>query len=288
MGGFEKPQVVGYSSQIPYIAEGTIKSNILYGQPMHDDRFNDVISACGLVPDLEVLPGGVEVPIGCRGILLSGGQRSRVSMARAAYCPLSNAVLLDDPFGSVDSCTAELIAEQLICDHFLANHTRVVATQADSALVPRCDFVVLMHEGSIIAMGPPDVVIDSPEYRKLLRSLEAEQQLDGTLQCIEDAGNSEDTSRRVTAARAKVLHDQSKSKQLRDEEYEGRPSWSTVSFFISMGWWRNYDPSGANSYDGRTCVHRGVRSASVFDCGGASIRYAYNDLGCSDHHGSPY
>ena len=61
-----------------------------------------VIDACALKPDLDILTGGDQTEIGEKGINLSGGQKQRVSLARAVY---NNAdlYLLDDPLSAVDS-----------------------------------------------------------------------------------------------------------------------------------------------------------------------------------------
>ena len=71
-----------------------------------------VIAACALQPDLDILTGGDQTEIGEKGINLSGGQKQRVSLARAVY---NNAdlYLLDDPLSAVDSHVGKHIFEQV-------------------------------------------------------------------------------------------------------------------------------------------------------------------------------
>merc|ERR1740139_869232 len=71
------------------------------GRTFDADRYNECVAACSLGPDLNRLPGGDAV-VGDRGVQLSGGQRSRISLARALYSD-PDVLLLDDPLSAVDS-----------------------------------------------------------------------------------------------------------------------------------------------------------------------------------------
>ena len=76
---------MAYCSQTAWIQNLTVRENILFGQPLDVRRYEKVIEACGLRPDLDVLPSGDATEIGERGINLSGGQKQRINIARAAY-----------------------------------------------------------------------------------------------------------------------------------------------------------------------------------------------------------
>jgi len=75
-----RPEVCAYCSQVPHIAEGTLRDNILFGQHFDQERYAEAISAASLENDLNLLPGGDGAHIGHRGISLSGGQRARVGV----------------------------------------------------------------------------------------------------------------------------------------------------------------------------------------------------------------
>ncbi|KAJ9112543.1 hypothetical protein QFC19_000558 [Naganishia cerealis] len=77
------PSRTAYCPQQAWLQNDTIKGNILFGCPEDEDRYQAVIEACGLAPDLAILEDGSETEIGEKGVNLSGGQRSRVSLARA-------------------------------------------------------------------------------------------------------------------------------------------------------------------------------------------------------------
>lgn len=63
----------------------TLRDNILFGRRFEPKFYEEVINACGLKLDLEMLSAGDLTEIGERGINLSGGQKQRVSLARAVY-----------------------------------------------------------------------------------------------------------------------------------------------------------------------------------------------------------
>jgi ATP-binding cassette, subfamily C (CFTR/MRP), member 1 len=75
---------------------------------MDPERYSEVIHACCLEKDLEMLPFGDQTEIGERGINLSGGQKQRIQLARAVYqdCDI---YLLDDIFSAVDAHTGSTI-----------------------------------------------------------------------------------------------------------------------------------------------------------------------------------
>jgi len=75
---------------------------------MHPERYSEVIRACCLEKDLEMMDFGDQTEIGERGINLSGGQKQRIQLARAVYqdCDI---YLLDDIFSAVDAHTGSVI-----------------------------------------------------------------------------------------------------------------------------------------------------------------------------------
>ena len=63
---------ISYAPQIPWIRNASLRQNVLFGQQGNEVRFREVIRACSLEHDLEVLPNGEETEIGEKGINLSG------------------------------------------------------------------------------------------------------------------------------------------------------------------------------------------------------------------------
>ena len=73
---------VAYVPQQAWIQNGTLKYNIEFTHGIDAKKYQQVVEACALVPDLKMLPGGDQTEIGEKGINLSGGQKQRISMAR--------------------------------------------------------------------------------------------------------------------------------------------------------------------------------------------------------------
>ena len=99
---------VAYVEQEPYIFSTTIKQNILFGKRYDEALFQKAIEASQLSKDLEDFALGVDTIIGERGINISGGQRARISLARAIYTD-ADIYLLDDPLSAVDPQVARCI-----------------------------------------------------------------------------------------------------------------------------------------------------------------------------------
>jgi len=222
-----RPKIVAYCSQIPHIAEGTLKENVLFGQGFDQNRYDDALRAASLGEDLKVLPGGDQVPIGARGISLSGGQKARVSMARAGYHLSSKLVLMDDPFASVDAPTARVIMDKLLLGPLMAGRTCIVTTQPDSERLLKFQRVVLMSEGKVLLQGTPDVVLASEAYQKLLSSKEGES-----------FSHADDTQFAKTPA-ANWRKEPQSAESLREDEFEGRPSLALVKDYCRIGRYRH-------------------------------------------------
>jgi ATP-binding cassette subfamily C (CFTR/MRP) protein 1 len=119
---------------------------------LNDTRYKNIVDACALRADLEVLSAGDETEIGEKGINLSGGQKQRVSLARASY---SNAdiFLLDDPLSAVDSHVGKHIFEKVIgSDGILSGKTRVLVTHSLTYL-PFTDKIIVIKDGKISEAG---------------------------------------------------------------------------------------------------------------------------------------
>ncbi|KAG6877944.1 hypothetical protein C0993_001802 [Termitomyces sp. T159_Od127] len=142
---------VAYVPQTAWIRNATLRENVLFGHEDDETRFREVIKACHLEHDLEMLPHGERTEIGEKGINLSGGQKARVSLARAAYSD-SDIVLLDDPLSAVDAYVGKGILDQCLLSGPLSKRTRVLVTHALHVL-DKTDYIFVMDNGVVTEQG---------------------------------------------------------------------------------------------------------------------------------------
>ncbi|XP_012382272.2 multidrug resistance-associated protein 1-like isoform X2 [Dasypus novemcinctus] len=151
-GVVQRKGSVAYVSQQAWIQNCILQENILFGSIMQKQFYEQVLEACALLPDLEQLPNGDQTEIGERGVNISGGQKLRVSLARAVYSG-ADIYLLDDPLSAVDVHVGKQLFEKVIgSSGLLKNKTRVLVTH-NLTLLPQMDLIVVMENGRVAQMG---------------------------------------------------------------------------------------------------------------------------------------
>ncbi|CAD8116773.1 unnamed protein product [Paramecium sonneborni] len=160
---------IAYVEQEPYIFPDTIRRNILFGRPYDKSLYQKVTQATELDVDFSLMKFSDQTEIGERGITLSGGQKARISLARALYS-LADIYLFDDPLSAVDAHVAEILF-QIAIKQFILNEqpqinpnkkipTVIIATHQIQYAV-KCDKIAILNQGEIIAQGSYDQVKQS-------------------------------------------------------------------------------------------------------------------------------
>ncbi|KAI8318339.1 hypothetical protein GQ54DRAFT_341905 [Martensiomyces pterosporus] len=158
---------VAYAPQQPWIMNATLRDNILFGLKYNEEFYNRVIDACALRPDLDILAAGDMTEIGEKGINLSGGQKARVSLARAVYSR-ADVYILDDPLSAVDAHVGRHLFDHVLGPNgLLKSRCRIHVTNSIQ-FIGKCDSVLLLRDGSIAEYGS---VGDLIERRGLVYTL---------------------------------------------------------------------------------------------------------------------
>lgn len=153
-------ETCAYVAQSAWLVNANIKENIIFSAPMDERRYREVIIACALERDLEILDNGDETLVGEKGITLSGGQKQRISLARAVYSN-SKHLLLDDCLSAVDSHTAQWIFSNCIRGPLMRGRTCILVTHNMPLTVPYSSYVIIMDNGRVSLQGDTNDVIDS-------------------------------------------------------------------------------------------------------------------------------
>ena len=139
-----------YAPQIAWVFSGTLRENILFGESYHELRYSRIIEACALTEDFQRFPNGDQTVVGERGAVLSGGQRARVSLARAVYVD-ADLYLLDDPLSAVDFKVGRHIFEKCI-KGLLGEKTRLLTSHQEQHMKD-ADQVIVLHKGRVLGKG---------------------------------------------------------------------------------------------------------------------------------------
>ncbi|KAG0270667.1 Canalicular multispecific organic anion transporter 2 [Actinomortierella ambigua] len=169
---------IAYVPQQAWIIHGTLRDNILFGKPFRQAKYDQILHAAGLLPDLAMLPAGDMTEIGERGINLSGGQKQRVSLARAAYQE-ADIYLMDDPLSAVDAHVDQHLWEHLIGpDGLLHDKTRLLVTHGIHHL-DQVDNIVLLKDGEISEKGRYYDLLDAQQgFYQLIRDYQVSHNAD--------------------------------------------------------------------------------------------------------------
>lgn len=149
---------IGVVPQDVYLFFGTVKENIALGAPYADD--SAILRAArisGVDEFISKHPLGLDLPVGERGLSLSGGQRQAIAVARALLLdpPI---LLLDEPTSAMDNTTEGRFKARL--GTVLTNKTLILVTHRGS-LLTLVDRLIVMDGGRIVADGPKEIVMEA-------------------------------------------------------------------------------------------------------------------------------
>ncbi|KAI0137590.1 putative ATP-binding cassette transporter protein [Hypoxylon sp. NC0597] len=185
------PGAIAFVAQIPWIENATVKENILFGLPYDAYRYNKTVEVCALTKDMEMFSDGENTEIGANGINLSGGQKWRITLARAIYSR-AGILVLDDIFSAVDAHVGRHIFEKCLTGELGVGRTRILVTHHVALCEPKTKYLVELGDGRVLNAG----LVSELEQTGTLQQIKSHEQTDQEIRDDEEstAINSEDTS----------------------------------------------------------------------------------------------
>ncbi|MDE1336294.1 type I secretion system permease/ATPase [Vibrio aestuarianus] len=155
---------IGCVPQDSNLFYGSIRDNITLGRPLVDDRdVMDAANRAGVTVFTQQDPAGLERQVGEGGLLLSGGQRQAIAIARALL-GRPPVLLLDEPTSAMDNRSEMHIKHQL--SQLTPSETLILITHKTSML-DIVDRVIVMEKGCVIADGPKSMVLNDLKQGKV-------------------------------------------------------------------------------------------------------------------------
>ncbi|KAK1236146.1 hypothetical protein PQX77_000617 [Marasmius sp. AFHP31] len=146
---------VAYAAQESWVQNETIKDNILFGSPFDEERYKKVLHQCALERDISLFEAGDATEVGEKGITLSGGQKARITLARAIYSKAS-VILLDDVLAALDVHTAKWVVDKCLQGDLVKGRTIILVTHNVALVRPIAEFVVSLKNGRVLSQGNLD------------------------------------------------------------------------------------------------------------------------------------
>ena len=168
---------IAYVAQQPWVMNASVKENVVFGHRWDPAFYNQTIEACALLDDFKTLPDGDQTEVGERGISLSGGQKARLTLARAVYAR-ADIYLLDDVLSAVDQHVGRHIINRVLgSGGLLSSKTRILATNATTVLT-EADFICLLRDETVLEKGTYDqLMARKGEIANLIRTTTKEDGL---------------------------------------------------------------------------------------------------------------
>ncbi|KAE8451411.1 hypothetical protein EG329_004040 [Mollisiaceae sp. DMI_Dod_QoI] len=181
------PSAIAFVAQTPWIENASIKDNILFGLPHDETRYEKVLKACALSQDLELFDDGDLTEVGAQGISLSGGQKWRLTLARALYSR-SGILILDDVFSALDAHVGKYIYDNALMGELAEGRTRILVTHHASLCLPRAKYAVcLSAKGVLEHAGLVRELRETSAFKDIIQAEEEETTPDDQEPKIDDA-----------------------------------------------------------------------------------------------------
>ena len=143
---------IGFVSQDPFLFYGTIRENVAYARDSTEDEISRALEMAGAAEFVSELTDGMDTMVGDRGVMLSGGQRARVSLARALLND-PDLLILDEASAALDAETEKKIQLSLFGGSKGSKKRITIAVAHRLATIRNANEIVAMVDGAIVERG---------------------------------------------------------------------------------------------------------------------------------------
>ncbi|KAF4552923.1 ABC transporter-like protein 3 [Elsinoe fawcettii] len=190
-----RTSAIAYVGSQPWIERGTIKDTVLFGAPYDAIRYAEVLHAVALDADINGMQRGDLTDVGVQGNNLSGGQKLRLTLARALYSSAS-LLVIDDILGSLDARTKSHVVSHGLFGSLADNRTLILASNEPSMFLARSDCAIelLDPDAPILYTSNAECVerlrAMSPAKKSTMTSID--RRLDNDVASIDTNGDAAD------------------------------------------------------------------------------------------------
>lgn len=165
---------ISYASQKPLMFTGTVVSNVAMGCSAEPERLEAALRIAQADEFVGSLPDGAASPVARGGVNFSGGQKQRLSIARA-LCRRSDILILDDSFSALDFKTDRALRNGL--KYELGDTTVIIVAQRIGTIMG-ADKIIVLDDGRIAGIGKHrELLSDCEVYRQIALSQLSEEEL---------------------------------------------------------------------------------------------------------------
>ena len=209
---------IAYVAQQPWVMNASVKENITFGHRWDPHFYDRTIKACALLDDFKTLPDGDRTEVGERGISLSGGQKARLTLARAVYAR-SDLYLLDDCLSAVDQHVGRHLIDNIFGPKgLLSTKTRILATNSIPVLI-EADFIAMIRDGRIIEKGTyAQLMAMRGEVSNLIKTANVEEEESPSPSVEEESKNfsSSESDESKTVFGTEIISEEDESSEVQE------------------------------------------------------------------------
>ncbi|KAJ3554167.1 hypothetical protein NP233_g12480 [Leucocoprinus birnbaumii] len=222
--GLPREYGVAYAAQESWVQNDTIRGNILFGASYEEERYKAVLHQCGLERDLELFETGDMTEVGEKGLSLSGGQKARITLARAVYSQ-AQILLLDDILAALDVHTSAWIVEKCLRGDLVKGRTVILVTHNIALTSDLAAFIVsLGSNGTVLSQGT-DMSIAIARNSKLILELRTNEETHAIEEQVVDGNKPEDPAPNDGLSKGKLI--------VAEEIQQGHVTWKSMKLFLS-------------------------------------------------------